>query len=406
MKKAIKKLMAALLAVAMLCAMAVPAFAADNATKTTIKINGTGKSYEAYRILNVTNDGSDKYAYTFNTKYEDIVKAATGKDTLSDVLNVISGYTANGTEIDAFAKRVWNAIKSNSSISADVTTDNKEFTNVDQGYYLIVEKAIADHDDSEVDDTYSLLMLSTAGKNTITVEAKENSPELTKKVKEKNDSTNYTSDWQDAADYDIGDDVHFMLTGTVSEKYDSYETYKYVFHDKMSSGLQLNADSFVVKVDDVVVSGYKVNTTALKDGCTFEVAFDDLKKVLEKAVTPNSKITVEYTAKLTGDGVKYGSEGNPNEARLEFANNPYGDGTGYTPWDKVTVFTYKLVANKVDNNNQPLEGAGFTLYKKDNNDSWNAVDTEVTPDTAELSIHRDGHNYLAKFSDKTPGTSA
>ena len=40
MKKAMKKLMAALLAVAMVCAMAIPAFAASGATTA-----GTGKHY-------------------------------------------------------------------------------------------------------------------------------------------------------------------------------------------------------------------------------------------------------------------------------------------------------------------------------------------------------------------------
>ena len=41
MKKVIKKLLAALLAVAMLCAMAVPAFADSNSTTYTITISGT-----------------------------------------------------------------------------------------------------------------------------------------------------------------------------------------------------------------------------------------------------------------------------------------------------------------------------------------------------------------------------
>ena len=51
MKKTFKKLMAALLAVALLCAMAVPAFAAEGASGTiTIDNALNGESYTAYKI--------------------------------------------------------------------------------------------------------------------------------------------------------------------------------------------------------------------------------------------------------------------------------------------------------------------------------------------------------------------
>ena len=39
--------------------------------------------------------------------------------------------------------------------------------------------------------------------------------------------------------------------------------------------------------------------------------------------------------------------------RLEYSNNPRGNGTGTTPWDNVIVFTYKVVVNKVDQDNNP-----------------------------------------------------
>ena len=52
MKKAIKKLLAALLAVAMLCAMAVPALAADSAASTfTITAPHSTHQYEIYQIF-------------------------------------------------------------------------------------------------------------------------------------------------------------------------------------------------------------------------------------------------------------------------------------------------------------------------------------------------------------------
>lgn len=59
MKKAMKKLMAALLAVAMVCAMAIPAFA-DGTGSNTLTINGTtdGHTYEAYQVFTGDLKGS------------------------------------------------------------------------------------------------------------------------------------------------------------------------------------------------------------------------------------------------------------------------------------------------------------------------------------------------------------
>ena len=79
--------------------------------------------------------------------------------------------------------------------------------------------------------------------------------------------------------------------------------------------------------------------------------------------TNGSTITVEYTASLDSDAI-LGSTGNPNEAYLVFSNNPNGNGKGQTKPDKNIVFTYKVVANKVDQDNKPLPGAAFALYKK------------------------------------------
>ena len=70
MKKTFKKLMAALLAVALLCAMAVPAFAAEDASGSiTIDKAINGETYTAYKIFDVVSfkeeaDGSKTYVYT------------------------------------------------------------------------------------------------------------------------------------------------------------------------------------------------------------------------------------------------------------------------------------------------------------------------------------------------------
>ena len=54
-----------------------------------------------------------------------------------------------------------------------------------------------------------------------------------------------------------------------------------------------------------------------------------------------------------------------NDVRLEFSNDPdsNGDGsTGYTPWDTVVCFTYRLDLVKVNDHDRTLAGAKFRLY--------------------------------------------
>ena len=361
--KKLKKLFAAMVAMVMAFAMGVTVYAAD----ITITNGAAGSEYAAYRLLNATDGGEGKFAYTLNDKYAAALKEVTGKTEDKDVINYISGLDADG--IRAFADAVFAKIK---TLEPESKTSDDKFSGVDQGYYLIAETKTGDEG-----DTYSLVMLDTAGNDSVTVTTKEDRPELEKKVKEKNDSTGAESDWQDAADYDIGDNVPFQLTGTVDAKYDKYGSYYYAFHDTMSDGLTFNADSVTVTVDGTAVTtGYEVVTEDLDDGCTFEVRFADLKNI--KAVKAGSKVVVNYTAKLNENAV-IGEGGNTNVSKLEYSNNPYGDGTGVTPEDKVIVFTYNLIANKVDGNNAPLEGAGFTLYKLDSTTGdYVAVGNEIT----------------------------
>lgn len=369
--KHLKKIMSVLLTAIMVLAMCVPVMA--DTAKTTIKINGgtiDGSTYTAYKLLDVTDLGDNKYNYSINNKYSTVLREATNETDSKEIINYISGLTTSSTPtIQKFADTVYSEIK-DEQLAGDNTTQTNKFENIDQGYYLIAETAVG-----STEDTYSLVMLNTAGSTECNIATKEDKPTLEKKIQEKNDSVVTTSGnnptgWQDGADYDIGDDVPFQLTGTVSAKYDSYSDYEYKFHDKMSSGLTFNENSVVVKV----INGSNEYTCAKNidytiernvshgenDTCTFEIKFDDLKKI--SAVNSTSKIVVEYTATLNS-GAVIGQPGNPNEARLEYDNNPYGDGTGKTPWYKVIAFTYKLVANKVDGSGNALAGAGFTLYK-------------------------------------------
>lgn len=367
MKKAMKKLMAALLAVAMVCAMAIPAFADGSSststaavTRYTITAPKNGHTYEIYQIFTGDYDASQP-SMLANIKWGKNGKGGTAGDavdqTVLDDLSRVVSYTSDNDKLTVIEKYI------DLSTAPLVTITNGGTANdVVGGYYLIKDQ------DGTVpsSETYTPYIVSVVCD--ITIKPKSNEvPKFTKKLKDTNDTTGAISGWQDSADYDIGDDIPFRLQGTVSKDIDSYKTYYYAFHDVEEAGLTFDPDSVEVFVGDEVTgtkitTGYTVDTSPA-DGCTFEIVFDDLKKV--SGVTANSIITVTYKSTLNGNAV-LGAQGNVNTAKLEYSNNPRGNGTGTTPWDNVIVFTYKVVVNKVDQDNNPLVGAQFNLTKKIN----------------------------------------
>ena len=382
MKKAMKKLMAALLAVAMVCAMAIPAFADGSSststaavTRYTITAPKNGHTYEIYQIFTGDYDASQP-SMLANIKWGKNGTGTAGdavEQTVLDALSKVASYTSDNDKLTVIEKYI------DLSTAPLVTITNGGTANdVVGGYYLIKDQ------DGTVpsSETYTPYIVSVVCD--ITIKPKSNEvPKFTKKLKDTNDTTGAISGWQDSADYDIGDDIPFRLQGTVPEDYDSYKTYYYAFHDVEEKGLTFDPSSVEVHLGDengaiIPNTDYKVLTK--KDGttsdteCTFEIVFDDLKKV--SGVTADSTITVTYKSQLN-DSAVLGAQGNVNKAKLEYSNNPRGNGTGTTPWDNVIVFTYKVVVNKVDQNRQPLEGAEFTLTKKLKDGTENVIPMKI-----------------------------
>lgn len=266
------------------------------------------------------------------------------------------------------------------------------------GYYLLKDK-----DAVTGDDAATLFIVQVNGP--VTVNRKANKPTFEKKVKDVNDSTGDKSDWQDSADYDVNDEVPFQLTATLPTNeadFAAYKTYKLVFHDQQSAGLTFNKDSVVVKYGDQTLGtdSYTLETPAT-DNDTFDITITDAKTVKDAdgsaiTVAAGGKFTVEYTSTLNENAV-IGSTGNPNEASLEFSNNPNvgGEGeTGKTPTDKVIVFTYQLDINKTFNGGTPAENdlPKFKLYKFD------STTNDYTIDRGEVTITKtEGGKYTASF---------
>lgn len=266
------------------------------------------------------------------------------------------------------------------------------------GYYLLKDK-----DAVTGDDAATLFIVQVNGP--VTVNRKADKPTFEKKVKDVNDSTGDKSDWQDSADYDVNDEVPFQLTATLPTNdtdFAAYKTYKLVFHDQQSAGLTFNEKSVVVKYGDKTLGADSYTVTENpEDKDTFDITIADAKAVKDAegsaiTVAAGGKFTVEYTSTLNENAV-IGSTGNPNEASLEFSNNPNvgGEGeTGKTPTDKVIVFTYQLDINKTFNGGTPAENdlPKFKLYKFD------SATNDYTIDRGEVTITKtEDDKYTASF---------
>ena len=307
------------------------------------------------------------------SKFNDANDAASVAKALED---------ATSEEVDKFAEIV-NEYLSRTSKSSSVNAETKktEITGLSAGYYLVKDSLDTDTEGNvkNKSDVYSKYIVDVVGDTEATI--KSDVPTVVKKVKDTNDSTGVTTDWQDSADYDIGDSVPYQITGTMPSNISDYTSYKYIFTDTMSKGLSYTAKNATIEIGDKdVTSSFKETVTSNTDGSTTVTwSCDNFKGISGVTIDANTKVVVTYNCTLNENAV-IGSAGNPNTVYLTYSNNPNkgGEGeTGHTPTDKNIVFTYKVVVNKVDQDQKPLSGAKFDLLKKDANGDWQTVASGV-----------------------------
>lgn len=353
--KRVKRVLALLAALALVLAMAVPAWAAstaatgDNAGSSSITIDGAvdGKTYTLYRIFDVASKTDDGMVYNVTTAWKPFfVDSGAGKDyveidSLGQVKNLKKESFANDSEnAKAFAAAALAWAKTQSKIAvASVTANNNEaiFTGLKEGYYL-------------VDTTTGSLCSvgNVTGSTAVTIKEKNGVPSVDKQVQEDSDSS-----WGDKNDAEIGQEVNFKTTINVT----AGNTTNYVLHDKMT-GLTYKADSIqITKANGTVTltqSDYTIETPT--DGCSFEIKFVDGK------LNAGDVVVVDYTATVNADAVVAGT-GNTNETWLDYGND------GHTTHDTTRTYVwefkiYKYTKGAGENETVDLPGAEFVLYKK------------------------------------------
>lgn len=430
MKKAIKKLLAALLAVAMVCAMAIPAFAGTEGDITTwhsfsafqiFKGDVEGNDIKDFKISNVTwgsNIADNPAAFldqlkadsTLGTQFQFI--DATDANTAQKVLEVISKWDDSDANSIAFARVVCHYLYPDANATPEPAvkggggSDHIHFD--EAGYYLVVDTTPFNPGDFDHAYNSFLLMVTHANWN-VPITPKAEKPSVKKEVFDNFDNQDGTSTgvFGSSADHAINEKFQFKLTATLpastDHAYDYYDTYAVCFKDTLSEGITYD------KLDSVVINSnghtYDITNDTSKYTITesqnsFVVKIPDVKTCAEGLdLNDGATITVTYTAHLNDKAyvnTRSGSTENKNSVQLQYSNNPRpGEYWGTTPKSEVYVYTYQLNNTKraEKEDGTPLPGAGFRLYSNE------ACHDE---DEIKLKMNNDG-TYSRDFSTEGKG---
>lgn len=359
-----------------------------------------GKKFQVYKLFDAENAvDQESINYTWNDAYKTALQTVVGKKinksassvTEYDVIDYIQTLNTNkveGAQADQklegrysnyryFVEDLRNELVKEGltpttvNVTATSPVDGSvKFGGLGYGYYLTDEV-------SAVQDTHtaaSLILTNTANPDA-TVTIKSDYPTVTKKIKEDDNGMG----WNDVGDYEIGQTVPYYYSSVVPNM-NGYDTYKYVFHDKMDEALTFHKDSVNVTISNgtktytLKNNEFAINTDAGED--TFNVTINDLKSIVDRQFSEGfnnlkenaygQTIHLSYNATLNDKAsTRNGRGGFENAVRLEFSNNPDSDGvgsTGTTPWDTVVCFTYKINGLKINNHNKLLKDAKFRLY--------------------------------------------
>lgn len=391
MKKVIKKLLAALLAVAMVCAMAIPAFAYN--IKEDINKDHSFEAFQIFKgdvegnkISNATWGSNITHPDDFLEKLKDapIIGAqfqsidatnATDAATVQKVLAVISKWSNSDNDSIAFARFVCKYLYPTADANpTHAAIGNHTLHFDDAGYYLIVDTTYFKPGDSYV--AYNSFMLTVTQANwNVDVTPKVEKPSVKKEVYDNQDGTSNEAGFGSSADHAINEEFKFKLTATLPASnvhvYDYYDKYTVIFNDTLSEGITFDRLDTVEITNGTTSQVIDSNKYTLYEKQPYlTLGIDDVKTCASGLnLNDGATITVTYTAHLNEKAfvnIAGGDTSNINKVYLTYSNNPRDESSiGKTPESTpVYVYTYQLNNTKRQNtvDGPALAGAGFKLY--------------------------------------------
>ena len=391
-------------AASMSTASGVVNFGRGNAQITITGNDGqtlVGKKFNIYKLFVAENSvAGESINYTYNPEFKTALQNVVGKKlsktpsavTEYEVIDYIQSLNTNPVEgvhteqtlegsyssFRYFVEALRNEIAA-LGISGDtvnVTTTKADNSIVVDGldfaYYVIDEVTQV----SETHSAASLCIVDTANPDA-EVHVKSDYPSVTKKIEEDDNGIG----WNDIADFEIGQTVPYKFTSNIPNM-NGYDKYYYAWHDVMDKALTFNPSSVSITINQKnPAKSYTLKTQEFSvienpgNNETFLIEINDMKAIVDRefnqmnALNENiygQEVVLTYNATLNDNAaLDTGRPGFENDVRLEFSNDPDSTGvgsTGYTPWDTVVAFTYKMNVLKTNNHDLKLADAKFRLY--------------------------------------------
>ena len=395
MKKSVM-LMAAMLAMTPLipAAACAPAYAMDTAMLSaagTVQAGGgpasivlkpssasqtlQGRRFTLYRLFEAEPAaGGESVVYRFDPKTEAAVKQAVaaglgiqaGAVGEQQAVDYVASLSGQDSALRQFLSTVQDHLQpaQGESFRVDSTAADGSFTiaGLDYGWYM------ADEEGTDISGSHaaaSLLMVSTAAPS-VQIKVKSDYPQLIKQIEEDDG----TAGWNDIGDYQYGQAIPYRFETTLPDV-SGYETYLMRFHDRMDPALDFDPSSVAVTMDKdgkqyrLSPQEFAITDTPTADE-TFSVTIPDIKAIADREFgSYGQRVELTYSG-VFNEGIldrqDQGKQGFENTVRLEFSNDPDSSQTGFTPWDTVVCYTYRLNAVKHNENDVKLAGAKFRLY--------------------------------------------
>ena len=374
MVKPIKKIASLFLALVVMLSFSVTAFAAGATGSITIQSNTDvsveGKTFRAYKILDVKSYTSDSVVYTVPEALKEFYKtrySLNGNE--GDFDAQVVGKIKEESDLFAFAAAALAAAKA-ANIAPGTATAGEGATSVTiselpLGYYVVEDAGAA--------TPISALILDTTNPD-VTLEIKADQPGIEKKIDGDTDTDDTTEGLVDYNNAAIGDKVPYVLTTRVPDM-TGYTKYYFVVNDTLSKGLSFNGDVTITLGDTTLTkdTDYTVTATENADGTTsVEIVF---KNFIQYKNAEKRNITITYSATVNGQAV-IGVAGNPNAVTLTYSNNPNisdsgttdqpdkpteGSPVGETPEDETRTYVTAIELIKVDPEGNRLTDAEFTV---------------------------------------------
>ena len=422
--KYMKKLASLLLALVMVFALGVSAFAANTNEHTiTITNDKSGHTYTAYQVFSgdITGGKLTNIAWGSGVNGDAVLTALKALDNspyancedAMDVAGVLAGFANDSEQLDAFAKVVGKNLGTEAGHSSESASPYtiKVFGD---GYYFVKDTGTLGSDDAAT--KYILEVL-----DDVSIKAKAETPTIDKIIVNADDGKG------NGTAVDVGSVVTFQLTSTVPAM-EGYDSYTYIVNDTMSAGLTpVDEDNDGIIDVTVTIGGNDyADFTVVQNGQSFTITFNNF---INQKANAGKEIVITYSATLNENALNTDKE--TNTVYLEYSNDPNNSSsTGQTPPDIVYVYDFDIVIDKFtddktgEEKDTRLANAKFVLLNSDKSKyyyynettkavEWNALAegetlegvlaVDYTGDTKITEVTT-GENGAAKFQGLDTGT--